>query len=115
MAAYVVQRCVVLVLLPVRRVRVQPVPELRVALVQLPGQSLIAAQERLAELGGGVAHHFLLAEGPPAGSCGRALFACLCLTLPLPPPPLLLLLPPPFTTGHNLKQHDSVLSFPAHK
>lgn len=114
MAAYVVQRCVVLVLLSVRRVRVQAVPELRVALVQLPGQSLVAAHESLTELGGGVAHRFLLTKGATCWELWQ-ITLCLpaCLRLTLPPPPFRL--PPPFTTGHNLKQHSSVLSFPAHK
>lgn len=102
MAAYVVQGCVVLVLLSVRCVRVQAVPELRVALIQLPGQCLVAAHQRLAELGGRVAH---------CGSCGRSLNARLDLSLPPPPP----VLPPPFTAGHNLKQHGSAFFFPAHK
>lgn len=55
-AADVVQRRVVVVLLPVRGVGVQAVPELRVAFVQLPGQSFIATCQGLAELGGSVAH-----------------------------------------------------------
>lgn len=86
MAADVVQWCVVLVLLSVRRIRVQAVPELRVALVQLPGQGLVAAHQGLTELGGCVAHGFAL-KGPPKRSCGKflpAFTADLLLLLFLP-------------------------------
>ncbi len=80
-AADVVQGRVVLVLLSVRCVRVQAVPELRVALIQLPGQGLVATHQGLAEFGGCVAHDFTLCKGPLKGSCGRCPSAC----LPIPP------------------------------
>lgn len=52
----VVQRRVVLERLPVGGVGVQGFPELRVALVDLGGQALVAADEGLAELGARVPH-----------------------------------------------------------
>lgn len=67
-AADVVQWRVVVVLLSVRCVRVQAVPELRVSFVQLPGQGLVATCQGLAELGGRVAHGFDLALPPAAPS-----------------------------------------------
>lgn len=101
---------VVLVLLSIRCVRVQAVPELRVALIQLPRQGLVATHQGLAELGGCVAHGFTLAKGRLKGAVADARLPA-CLRLPPPPP-----LPPPlFTTGHNLEQHGSVFSCPVSK
>lgn len=57
------QGSVVLVLLSIGRIWVQAVSELRVALIQLPGQGFIAAHQGLAEFGGGVAHGFKLTKG----------------------------------------------------
>lgn len=92
MAADIVQGRVVLVLLSIRGVRVQAFPELRVSLIQLPGQGLVATHQGLAELGGRVAHGFKLAKGRLKGAMADArlparLPACLCLPPPLPPPP----------------------------
>ena len=110
-AADVVQGRVVLVLLSIRCVWVQAIPELRVALIQLPGQGLVATHQGLAELGGCVAHGFKLAKGRLKGAVADArLPACLPACQRLPPPPLP---PPPFTTGDNLEQHGSALSCPA--
>lgn len=82
MAAHIVQGCVVLVLLSVRCIWVQAVPELRVALIQLPGQGLITTHQGLAKLGGCVAHGFKLAKGRLKGAVADArLPAC----LPAPP------------------------------
>lgn len=103
MAADVVQGCVVLVLLSVRCIRVQAIPELRVALIQLPGQGLVAAHQGLAELGGCVAHGFKLAKGRLKGAVADArLPACLPAYASL----LLFLLPrsPQVTTYSNMVQ-----------
>jgi len=96
-AADVVQGRVVLVLLSVRCIRVQAVPELRVAFIELPGQGLVATHQGLAELGGCVAHGFKLAKGLLKGAVADARLPS-CLRLPRPRPP-----PPPFTTGHKLR------------
>ncbi len=112
-AADVVQGCVVLVLLSVRCIRVQAVPELRVALIQLPSEGLVATHQGLAEFGGCVAHDHELAKGRLKGAVADAsLPACLFLPPPPPSPPPPPLPPPPFTTGHNLEQHGPVFSSP---
>ena len=82
-AADVVQGRVVLVLLSVRSVGVQAVPELRVALIQLPGQGLVAAHQGLPELGGRVAHGFKLAKGRLKGAVAEALTPACASLLPL--------------------------------
>ena len=107
MSTYIVQSCVVLVLLSVRCVWVQALPELRVPLVQLPGQSLVPTHKGLAKLGGCVAHCFTLARGHRLEAVTGPFLPAY---LPPPSPPLP---PPPFATGHTLEQHGSVFFFPA--
>lgn len=110
MAADIVQGRVVLVLLSIRGVRVQAFPELRVSLIQLPGQGLVATHQGLAELGGRVAHGFKLAKGRLKGAMADAR-----LPARLPMPPSSSSSSSPFTTGHNLEQHGSVFSCPGSK
>lgn len=114
-AADVVQRRIVLVLLSIWCVWVQAFPELRVPFIQLPGQGLVASHQRLTKLGGRVAHGSELLKGHLPGDVADAcllsfLPAHLCLLPPPPPSP-----PPPFTAGHTLEQHGSVFSCPVRR